>query len=128
MAPVLKVLPSQRFGYGVVVDPEVRVRSGSDKRMVRCARMVCRAPRPGGEVCGTVYLAMIAKLYRGERKSCGCMRRGRARQPGGLVQKNRSGYAVWLYVGWFKSREQAADIAARCGLVIKPKVPPITGV
>jgi hypothetical protein len=117
----LFTVPGQRFGYGVVTEPEVRVRDGADKRMVRCARLRCEAPVPGspGQVCGTVYLAQIGKLYRGERKSCGCVRTRRSRRrPGGRVQKNYGGWTVWVYVGWFKNREQAEEVAARSRAVL----------
>ncbi len=54
----------QRFGLGVVLDPEVRIMRGT--RATRGARLQCD--------CGTVYEAPLKKLCRGERTSCGCKR------------------------------------------------------
>ena len=111
--PNLFAVPGQPFGKGRVIDPEVRVPDTSG-RLVRCARLRCE--------CGTIYVAELRKLYSGERKSCGCMRRGRARNPAGRVHRNQGGWTVWVYCGWYKSRAEAEDVARRSRAVVLPAV------
>lgn len=70
--PTLFVQQGQRFGRGVVIDPEIKVQSGKTER--RGVRMQCD--------CGTVYEAEIAALLgRGtsRKTSCGCARRDHIR-------------------------------------------------
>jgi hypothetical protein len=58
--------PGQRFGRGVVVDPEIKIpqTSRGKVRTRRGARLRCD--------CGTAYEAPIANLVRGRWQSCGC--------------------------------------------------------
>ncbi len=63
-APKLFVEVGQRFGRGVVIDPEVRLLAGSHRRG---ARLICD--------CGTGYTSPIVALTRDQTKSCGCLRR-----------------------------------------------------
>lgn len=122
--PVQKTMPGERFGMGVVIDPEVRVRrqprANGRPRDERCARLQCD--------CGNIYLAQIRFLINGTRKSCGCMRRGRRRAPGGRVYPNKGGYTVWVYVGWYKNRHAAEATAVRARAVVVPQTSPITGI
>lgn len=65
----------QRFGKGVVIDPEVLVpyeAPSGYSRNWRCVRLRCD--------CGTEYVAQMGALLRGKRISCGCARR-KARTP-----------------------------------------------
>jgi hypothetical protein len=70
-APALFVLAGQRFGRGVVTDPEIRVRcTAAMPKGVRGARLLCD--------CGTVYEAPVASLLRTDKRdttSCGCAAR-----------------------------------------------------
>lgn len=65
----------QRIGRGVVIEPEVRVRSRPDRPagMGRGARLLCD--------CGNVYEDLISRLVgtgpKPRRMSCGCGNRGR---------------------------------------------------
>jgi hypothetical protein len=72
MAPSRKinVERGQRFGRGVVIDPEVRI---------------SRQDRPGGERgarlwcdCGEEYRALLSHLVAGNIQSCGCQRSEKA--------------------------------------------------
>lgn len=120
-----------RFGRGVVIDPEVRVRrrrpGGSTGRTVteRCARLRCD--------CGTIYLAPLKDLFRPvkARKSCGqdCKAKGRgAGRKQVHIQRNQGGYSVVAYLGWVKTRGEAEDVARRARVVVLPATSPITGV
>ncbi len=66
MPPKHHVQPGQRFGRGVVTDPEIRVtyQSGTS---CRGARLRCD--------CGTVYEASISHLINERVSSCGCLKR-----------------------------------------------------
>jgi hypothetical protein len=73
--PTRFVAVGQRFGRGVVIDPEVRVpyeAPSGYSREWRCVRLRCD--------CGTEYVAQMGALFRGKRISCGCARR-RQRDP-----------------------------------------------
>jgi hypothetical protein len=61
------VQQGQRFGRGIVIDPEVRVRKG--KRTGPGARLRCD--------CGREYEDTLASLVNGNKKSCGCLTRDR---------------------------------------------------
>jgi hypothetical protein len=112
------------FGQGVVIDPEVRVPrppGGSTGRTstVRCARLRCK--------CGNIYLARLSDLFRGKPKSCGCA--GREPVKRAYAKRNKNGYAVTVHIGWFKSREEAEDVARRSRVVVLPPgASPITGI
>jgi hypothetical protein len=57
----------QRFGRGVVIDPEVRTGGTESKpRGYRAARLRCD--------CGTEYTAPVHRLLNGRIVSCGCFR------------------------------------------------------
>lgn len=99
-------LAGQRFGIAAVIEPEVRVNGE------RCARLRCD--------CGTVYLAPLRRLYAGQRGSCGCRRAGRPRRKGGYVSKARNGYTVVVYVGHYKTRQQAEAVARRARAYLAP--------
>ena len=80
--PKVFVEVGQRFGRGVVIDPEVRVANSSSTGSCRGALLRCDCPR------GTEYAATISSLMKGNTKSCGCLavevgteqgRRGRGR-------------------------------------------------
>jgi len=61
--PTSFVQVGQRFGRGVVINPEVRIaRDGSRGARLRCD-------------CGTVYQVALRSLVRGTTRSCGCLRR-----------------------------------------------------
>ena len=121
----LITVPSMRFGHGVVIDPEVRVKrlrpGGSTGRTVseRCARRRCD--------CGTIYIAPLKDLFREDgraRKSCGC--RARKGGPGRKkvrIQPNKGGYAIVAYMGWTKTRKAAEDVARRSRAVVLPESP-----
>lgn len=65
----------ERYGRGVVLDPEVRVRRSGRAGPARCARLACD--------CGEIYTARIADLLAGKPpRSCGCYRRERAAELG----------------------------------------------
>lgn len=64
----LTVQTGQRFGRGVVVEPEIRL----PVRNRRGARLRCD--------CGTVYEAALMHLLGGRTNSCGCLQRERAAQ------------------------------------------------
>lgn len=126
----LKTIPGERFGHGVVIDPEVRRRRVSPgdgrARVERCARLRCD--------CGTIYLAKLTELLREDRKarrSCGrrCGLKGAPGRRTIHIQRNKGGYRVGAYVGWVKSRREAEDLAARTRVrVLPPGAPAITGV
>ena len=112
------------FGQGKVIDPEVRVKrspGGSTGRTVtvRCARMECS--------CGQIYLETLSKLFRGERKSCGCRKKGGPGLKQVYFQSNKGGYAVVAYLGWVKTKAEAEDVARRTRVRVMPESP-ITGV
>jgi hypothetical protein len=67
---VLFAQVGQRFGKGVVIDPEARVRRG--KRTARAARLRCD--------CGNEYSVPLYQLVRGDRESCGCQARRERRE------------------------------------------------
>ncbi len=61
------VITGQRFGRGVVVDPEIKAR-GNAGQIVYRARLRCD--------CGNLYEAVLHNLLKKEgTKSCGCWRR-----------------------------------------------------
>ena len=67
----LLVVAGQRFGRGVVIDPEVSVSGASGKRR-RAAVLRCD--------CGMDYTALLANLAKPDHtKSCGCLRRDQAK-------------------------------------------------
>lgn len=99
-------LVGQRFGIATVIEPEVH--AGKE----RCARLRC--------ACGTVYVAPLRRLYAGQRGSCGCKRTGRPRTKSGYVTKGRNGYTVTVYVGHFKTKEQAEAVARRARAYLAP--------
>ena len=67
MSPPRKLFVSvgQRFGRGVVVDPEISIVRGTVK--VRAVFLACD--------CGGSYEAPIAALLKGNNPSCGCLSR-----------------------------------------------------
>ncbi len=68
----LFVHAGDRFGRGVVTDPEIRILRDSGKS-VRGARLRCD--------CGKEYTALISNLAKdGHTRSCGCWRRDQARE------------------------------------------------
>lgn len=108
----------QRFGQGVVIDPEVRVGVRPNKPYgYRAARLEC--------VCGTLYVAHLSHLYRGDNRCCpGCSRRGayrKRRKVGGLISRNGDAYVVNVYVGRYSSREQAEAVARRARAYLIPE-------
>ena len=120
----LIAVPGMRFGQGTVTDPEVRVPrppGGSTGRTVtsRCARLTCD--------CGQVYLATLSSLFRGQRKSCGCRKKGGPGLKQVYFQSNKGGYAVVAYLGWTKTKAEAEEIARRTRVMVMPESP-ITGV
>ncbi len=52
----------QRFGSAVVLKPD----DGKDKYGMRAARLVCD--------CGNEFTCALSRLYKGYRKSCGCLK------------------------------------------------------
>jgi hypothetical protein len=72
--PRIFVSQGQRFGRGVVIDPEIRIKASTHPAGVRGARLRCD--------CGTVYEAMIYRLAHGGGQSCKCCLRDSARQRG----------------------------------------------
>jgi hypothetical protein len=60
------VQPGQRFGRGVVVDPEVKV-TLQNGATYRAARLRCD--------CGNEYTAYIFNIRKGNTQSCGCLAR-----------------------------------------------------
>ena len=69
---MLSVQLDQRFGRGVIIDPEVRVEYNdkskkSGKSSYRGARLACD--------CGNEYTAIIANLFKSLTRSCGCLQR-----------------------------------------------------
>lgn len=62
------VSTGQRFGRGVVIEPEIRVpRPGNHMKADRGARLRCD--------CGMVYVTLLQSLRSGATASCGCVRR-----------------------------------------------------
>jgi hypothetical protein len=59
----LFVQPGQRFGRGVVIEPEIRLPAQNR----RGARLRCD--------CGTEYEVALLSLYGGSTQSCGCLKR-----------------------------------------------------
>lgn len=76
----------QRFGRGVVIDPEVRKtrtdRPGSD----RAARLRCD--------CGTEYVAQLSHLCRRDIVSCGCQRSEKASERMRQLRGSPDGYRL----------------------------------
>ena len=121
----LIVFPGQKFGRAAVVDPEVRAGQTEAKPGgYRYARMQCE--------CGTMYLAQLSHLYGGRARTCpGCSMRAqgrRRRRTGGRVYKANRGWCVTVYVGHFKSRDEAEVVARRARVVMLPETPRITGI
>ena len=87
---------------------------------IRCARLLCD--------CGTTYLATLSSLFNGQRKSCGCRKKGGPGLKQVYVQANKGGYTVVAYLGWVKTREEAEDVARRSRVVVAPRTSPITGI
>lgn len=86
----------QRFGRGIVLDPEIKVGQH------RGARLLCD--------CGNEYSARIGNLLREETRSCGCLQRDltRERAPQLHATNTRHGMASHpLYDSWRK-------MVARC--------------
>ena len=125
---VLRVGVGQPFGLAKVIDPEVRIHQ-TEKRPygVRAARMRC--------VCGTVYVTQISHLYARNNRGHACAacsvkaaaRRKRRKSRGRVIARTR-GFAVVVYVGNYKSRAEAEDVARRARVVMLPASSPITGV
>ena len=63
MKPLI-VQPGQRFGRGVVIDPEIRV-TLKGGNTYRAARLKCD--------CGNEYTAYIFNIRTGNTQSCGCL-------------------------------------------------------
>jgi hypothetical protein len=83
----------QRFGRGVVIDPEIRV-NYLNRRSRRGARLRCD--------CGRDYQANLDNLLKGDHQSCGCLRRDVAgRKPTHGLYKHP------LYLTWY-------DMIQRC--------------
>lgn len=66
------VTPGERFGRGVVLEPEIRV-SQPNGTTRRGARLICD--------CGRRYVTLIDRLVSGDSRSCGCLQ-GRQSWPG----------------------------------------------
>jgi hypothetical protein len=71
MAPPIRLFAQlgQRFGCGVVIDPEIRISAASRPGGIRAARLLCD--------CGKSYEAAIKTLHDGRIISCGCSSRDR---------------------------------------------------
>lgn len=63
----LHVEEGQRFGRGVVIDPEIRIPTSDCTGTRRGARLQCD--------CGNEYTTAINHLLSGHTKSCGCLKR-----------------------------------------------------
>jgi hypothetical protein len=108
----LAVEAGQRFGRGVVVDPEIRMAGGGK---VRGARLRCD--------CGTEYEAALKSLLEGMTGSCGCLQRDRAAAVGRANRKlavqagQRFGRAVVVDpdVRAGKRGERGARLRCDCG-------------
>lgn len=66
------VQPGQRFGRGVVIDPEVKVTLSSNGATYRAARLECD--------CGNEYTAYIFNIRKGNTQSCGCLKSERQQE------------------------------------------------
>jgi len=64
--PSLFAERGQRFGRGVVVEPEVRIVMPSAPKGTRGAELICD--------CGTAYRSTLSMLFQGRARSCGCLR------------------------------------------------------
>jgi hypothetical protein len=104
------VTEGQRFGKGVVIDPEVRVpyeAPSGYSRNWRCVRLRCD--------CGNEYVAQMGALFRGKRVSCGCIRRGRSRDPGSVARQRATLEARGritehpLYATWSNMKRRCYD-------------------
>ncbi len=63
-AETLTVTPGQRFGKGVVIGANERIRKGTGTR--RAARLMCD--------CGNEYIAIVSDVINGRKVSCGCLK------------------------------------------------------
>lgn len=114
---ILRVCVGQRFGKGVVIEPEVRVnRSEAKPSGYRAARLVCD--------CGTKYLAPLSALFARRNRACpGCVAKdqGRSRRVvGGTIRRSSKGYTVSVYVGHCKTEAEARELARRARAVLLP--------
>ena len=117
---VLRAGVGQPFGLAKVIDPEVRIHQ-TDKRPygVRAARLRC--------VCGTEYVAQLSHLYAKNARGHACAdcsvkaAAKRKRQLGGTVVARTRGFQVQVYVGHYKTRREAEDVAARARVVLLPR-------
>jgi hypothetical protein len=68
----LFVTAGQRFGRGVVTDPEIRIQRTDRPSTDRGARLLCD--------CGEKYEALLSHLNKGNIVSCGCARSDKSRE------------------------------------------------
>lgn len=103
MQPKVFVEVGQRFGRGVVVDPDVRVPLKCRDTTQRGVVMLCD--------CGTGYTRPLGDVRRGLVASCGCLRAEVSRQVQLLAVAARTTHGLHdhpLYVTWY-------DMVQRCG-------------
>lgn len=99
------VKAGQRFGRGVVIDPEIRIPFASDSsKSLRGARLLCD--------CGNEYATLIGNLLRPSyTKSCGCWKRdqSRARATSGQLGTTHGLSRHPLFDTWRKMIDRCED-------------------
>jgi hypothetical protein len=116
----------QRFGRGVVIDPQMRISAPGRRRKTRPgARLLCDPQHGGG---GNEYETRLDRLFDGDSQSCGCLMRevrrelgrelgrtyGPMRTGGGNGWKTTHGLSRHpLYDPWYTMIQRCENPAAR---------------
>ena len=101
--PRIFVRQGQRFGRGVVIDPEIRTGNRTSSRPTgrRGARLRCD--------CGTVYESYIDSLAIGKSQSCGCFQR---EQMSAELKITHGLHRHSLYMTWFNMLDHCENPAS----------------
>ena len=109
--PTLFVEVGQRFGRGVVIDPDVRIPRKRSPAGLRGARLRCD--------CGNEYIAELSSLYSGSVRSCKCLQRDSARQARAnkgrpIVDRTGKRFGMLTVISFVDTKDGHARWLCRC--------------
>lgn len=109
--PTAFVEQGQRFGLGVVIEPEIRIPDNSSTGSYRGAKLRCD--------CGNEYDAGISSLLRGTPQSCGCYTKTLAAEAGRrggrpIIDRTGQRYGKLSVIGFAGTESGHARWRCRC--------------